>query len=343
MPDPADQIRLPDRAVSIAFQTDKTPAEYIALARLVDQYAFDAVSVYGDAPYQPSYGPLLLMAPHLRRARIGPACVAPSRMAAIDMAGDTALLDQLSGGRAYLGIARGAWLERHGIREVTPPVAAIRDTIAIVTRLLRGDTSGYQGKVYALEAGITLPYAILRPAVPILIGTWGPQLAALAGEVAHEVKIGGSANPAMIPLMQGWIAEGERRAGRPVGAVKVVIGAVCVVDEDGAAAKLAVKRDLALYLPVVAALDRTVQIDPELIQRIDERVVAGDRAGAAALISDDLLAKFAFAGTPDEIAAHAEALFAAGAVRVEFGTPHGLEPERGIRLLGERVLPALSR
>ena len=39
----------------------------------------------------------------------------------------------------------------------------------------------------------------------------------------------------------------------------------------------------------------------------------------------------------------AEALFAAGARRVEFGTPHGLDPEEGIRLLGERVLPALGK
>ena len=47
--------------ISIAFQTDKTPEQYIALAKLVDQYDFDAVSVYCDAPFHPSYGPLLLM------------------------------------------------------------------------------------------------------------------------------------------------------------------------------------------------------------------------------------------------------------------------------------------
>ena len=37
----------------------------------------------------------------------------------------------------------------------------------------------------------------------------------------------------------------------------------------------------------------------------------------------------------------AAALFEAGARRVEFGTPHGLTTARGLRLLGERVLPAL--
>lgn len=330
------------REVSIAFQTDKTPAEYIALAQLVDQYAFDAVSVYGDAPFQPTYSVLMLMAQHLKRARIGSACVAPSRLTPLDMAGNTALLDMLTQGRAYLGIARGAWLERHGIREVKPPLAAIRDSIEVVNRLLSGDDQGYQGQVFQLAAGVRLPYSVKRQRVPILIGTWGQKLAALAGELADEVKIGGSANPEMIPLMQRWVAEGEHQAGRPPGSVGIVIGAVCVVDEDSRAAKNSVKRDLALYLPVVAALDPTVKIDPELLQRMDSLVNAGDRVAAAALISDDLLGRFAFAGSPAEVLEHAQRLFEAGASRVEFGTPHGLRSEIGIRLIGERILPALK-
>src|SRR5689334_14601455 len=91
------------REISIAFQTDKTPTQYRELAQLVDNYDFDAVTVYGDLPFQPSFGPLMLMAPYLHRARLGPACVTPSRMAPLDMAGEVALLDQLTGGRAYLG------------------------------------------------------------------------------------------------------------------------------------------------------------------------------------------------------------------------------------------------
>ena len=36
--------------ISIAFQTDKSSAEYITLAKLVNQYPFDVVSVYCDLP-----------------------------------------------------------------------------------------------------------------------------------------------------------------------------------------------------------------------------------------------------------------------------------------------------
>ncbi len=329
--------------VSIAFQTDKTPAEYRELAQLVNQYAFDVVSVYGDAPYQPSFGPLMLMAPSLDRARLGPACVAPSRMPPVDMAGSIALLDHLTGGRAYLGIARGAWLERHGIRELKPPLAAIRESIDIVCKLLAREEGTYDGSVFHLDSAVSLPYPVYRKSVPILVGTWGHRLGSLAGELADEVKLGGCANPDMIPIMQNWIGEGEQKAGRAPGRVGVVVGAVTVVDRDGRAARNLVKRDLALYLPVVAGLDPTAHIEPELLARIAALVESHRQDEAAALISDDLLAKFAFAGSPEDILAHTQRLFDAGARRVEFGTPHGLTPQEGIRLLGERVLPHLER
>jgi 5,10-methylenetetrahydromethanopterin reductase len=173
---------------------------------------------------------------------------------------------------------------------------------------------------------------VLRSDVPILVGTWGEKLAKVAGELANEVKLGGCANPDMVPLMRRWI-------GNPQ--VGIVVGAVCMVDEDGPAAKHMVKRDLALYLPVVAGLDKTVQVEPELLSRIGALVDANQREQAAALISDDLLRKFAFAGTPAEIAVQTAQIFEAGASRVEFGTPHGIDAATGIKLLGERVIPAL--
>jgi len=64
--------------------------------------------------------------------------------------------------------------------------------------------------------------------------------------------------------------------------------------------------------------------------------------GAARDISDELLASFAFAGTPADIIAQTEALIDAGAARVEYGTPHGVSENIGLKLLGEKVVPAFA-
>ncbi len=328
------------REISIAFQTDKTPSQYIALAQLVDQYDFDAVSVYCDAPFHPSYGPLLLMAPHLSRARIGPAAVSPSRITPIDMAAETALLSQVAKAGVYLGISRGAWLRDHGMTEL--PLQAIRESVEIVRYMLSGESSGYTGQIFQIAPHVRAPYPLPDSPIPIMIGTWGRKLCAIAGEIADEVKVGGSANPDIVPVIRSYIAEGERNAKREIGAVGIALGAVTVVDDDREQARAAARRSVALYLPVVAPLDSTVQVEPELIERLRQHASLNEYDLAASLISDDLLNRFAFAGNAHDLIQHAEHIFAAGAQRIEFGTPHGLIPQNGIRIIGEKVIPALK-
>jgi len=330
------------REVSVAFQSDKTAAEYAALARRAEEYGFDALSVYGDLMFQPPIGPLLIMAQATTRIRLGPASLNPYTLHPVEIAGQIALLDAVSGGRAYLGLSRGAWLDSLGITQ-TKPVTTMREAVAVVRQLLAKERAPFDGAVFQLSAHNVLQYDMPRTAVPLMIGTWGPRLAALAGAVADEVKIGGCVNPAMVPVMRARIAVGARQAGRETNAIGIVLGAVTVVDEDGAAARRRAKEEVALYLPTVAGLDPTLSVDPALLVRMEAAVQQGDRQKAAALISDDLLRPFAFAGSPAEVIAHAEAIFAAGASRIEFGTPHGLTDAHGIQLLGEKVLPALRQ
>lgn len=331
------------RELSIAFQTDKRAGDYIALAKLANQYAFDALTVYCDAPFQPSYGPLLLMAPHVTKARLGPAGIPPSRMHPIDIAAQTALLADMAAGGVYIGLVRGGWLADHGISELKPAISAIREAADIIRLLLAGESAGFKGRVYNIAEHVRAPWPLPSQRIPLQIGTWGEKLAGLAGEIANEVKIGGSANPDVIPLIADYIAAGEARVGRERGAVNIVIGAVSVLDDDREAARWMARKAVALYMPIVSRLDPTLLIDPELMARVEALVQARDDGGAARLVSDDILDRFAFAGDPADIIESCARLYDAGAQRIELGTPHGVsQAASGIRLIGEQVIPALS-
>lgn len=319
------------REVSIAFQSDKSPEEYAELARLAERGGFDVVSVYHDLFSQPAIYPLLLMAQATERVRLGPAALNPFTLHPVEIAGQVAALDAVSGGRAYLGLVRGSWLEELGI-EPARPLAALREAVEVVSRLLTGDTSGLAGEVFSLAEGAGLRYEPPRPRVPLLVGTWAARTAAFAGEVAQELKIGGSANPELVPVLRERIGNDS---------VRIVVGAVTVVDEDGAAARRKARTEAALYFPVVAGLDPTLEVAPRLVENVRRLVAAGDAEAAGELIPDELLDRLAFAGTPAQVASRAAALYDAGAARVEFGTPHGLEPRAGVELLASRVLPAL--
>ena len=310
------------REVGLGLQGNRAPAEYAKIAKLAEGYGFDVLTVFSDLMYQPAIVPLMVAALNSRRIRLGPACLNPFTLHPVEIAGQIAALDLASNGRAYLGLARGAWLDNVGI-EQRRPVKALREAAAIVRLLLARDTRSFQGEVFSVAAGTTLQFEVQRSRVPLLIGTWSPKTAALAGEIADEVKIGGSANPAMVRRMRDLIDVGTQRAGRSTGDVGIVVGAVTVVADDGAAARQLARLAVAMYLDVVGRLDPTTDLPSN------------------EPISDDVLDRFAMAGTPEHVAEQAAALFAAGARRVEFGSPHGLTADDGIRLLGERVLPRL--
>ena len=214
------------KQTSIAFQSDKTAARYVALAKLVDEYDFDVVSVYCDAPYHPSYGVLILMAPHIHRARLGPAVVPPARIHPIDIAANTALLADIAHGGVYVGLARGAWLGDHAITEADRPLTAIREAVDIIRYLLSGRSGGYQGSVYQVAPHVRAPYPLPESPIPLMIGTWGEKLAGIAGEVADGVKVGGTANPDLAAVIRGYVNAGERTAGREMGTVRLVAGSV---------------------------------------------------------------------------------------------------------------------
>ncbi|MBV8480162.1 MAG: LLM class flavin-dependent oxidoreductase [Actinobacteria bacterium] len=287
------------REVGLALQTDKAPGAYAAAARVADDAGFDVVTVFNDLWYQPALPALIEIANATSRVRIGPTCLNPFTLHPVEIAGQIAALDRLSNGRAFLGLAAGAWLDSLGV-DTSRPLTAVREAWEIVRRLLAGDEEGFEGARFSLPPGERLRYEIERPEVPLLVGTWSPRLAAFAGTAAAEVKIGGSANPGMVAVMR-------ERIGNPD--VGIVLGAITVVDRDGDRAREIARREVAMYVDVVGALDPTGATDLE---------------------------SFAFAGTPEEVADQARAVHDAGALRVDFGNPND------IGLLVSDVLPRLA-
>jgi 5,10-methylenetetrahydromethanopterin reductase len=321
--------------ISIALQTDKPWNAYGPLAAQVEALGFDGISVYNDLLYQPAWPALFEMARATHSIRLGPAAVNPFTSHPVNIAGQAALLDEASGGRAYLGLARGAWLDFLGLAPENP-LQAVPEAFACVRHLLKRSPTPLDGSYFPLAGGAALRWQIDRPDLPFLLGSWGPQLVRACLPFIGEVKLGGTANPGAVRWLRSVLAA----AGRPD--IAVVVGAVTVVAVDRQAAREAARRAAALYLPVVADLDPSLELDPALLLQIGEAAGRYDFDRVAGLISDDLLAKFAFAGTPSEVAGQAAALVEAGASRIEFGTPHGINPEQGIRLLGEQVLPVLK-
>lgn len=321
--------------MSVAFQTDKPLSEYGPLAAQVEAYGFDAVSVYNDLYFQPAWPALLEMAKSTNRVRLGPAAVNPFTSHPIQLAGQAALLDEASGGRAYLGLSRGAWLESLGLGRDDAP-RALEEALICIRRLLSGSTEPFDGNHFQLRGGDRLRWEIPRPDLPFLLGSWGPRTIDRCRRLVQEVKLGGTSNPQVVAEYRQLLDRGGE------GSVGLVVGAVTVVDRDRDGARQLARKEAALYLPVIAGLDPHLDLDPDR-RRALKQASAGERPleEIAGWIEDPLLDQVTIAGTPEEVIRRALELVEAGADRIEFGTPHGVTPAVGLELLGREVLPAL--
>ena len=297
--------------LGIGLLTDQEPAAYEAIAGRLDEAGVEVLSVYNDLRYQPAIGPLLLAARVTERLRLGPAALNPFTVHPYEIAGQIAMLDLASAGRAYLGLAKGAWLDQLGIEEERP-LQGLREAVEVIAKLLAGDETGVEGERFRLAPGTTLAYRRERSRMPLMIGSWGRQTIGWAGTVADEIKLGGTANPDLVPLVREWLGAGSR--------TRIVVGCVSVVDDDGEWARERARAAVGPYLEVVARHDPTLELGPG---------------------EEPPLERFAIAGTPEEVAARVHELWRAGADRVELGTPQGRTTPAGIELICDRLLPLL--
>lgn len=123
------------------------------------------ISVFHDLFFPPAVFPLLVMARVTERLRLGPAALNPRTLHPVEIAGQAAALDLASGGRAYVGLVTGSWLEQLGLDE-DRPLTRLREAVEVVRRLLAGDRTGFAGERFVLTPGSGLRFEPLRHEMP---------------------------------------------------------------------------------------------------------------------------------------------------------------------------------
>ncbi len=247
-------------------------------------------------------------------------------------------LDEMSGGRAFLGIGRGAFYDQLGLAP-EKPLTAVKEAIELIAQLLRGDRRGYRGQVFRLAEGAALRWQPPRREVPLVVGSWGPKLAELAGEMAHEVDVGFLLNLDHIRIVKDHLELGAGRVGRDVGGVGVSCGSLTAVAADRTAALAFARHHLSVFLPVLARIPAFPAVDPAELQAVETALRRGGPEEAAGYVAAGTVEAFCLAGTPEDVIRRIEDLVAAGVGHITFCPPLGPDRREAIRLLGASVLP----
>lgn len=314
---------------------------YPELAKIVERYEFTELTIHDIVWWRPLWPIVALVAAATDRVLVGPDVTNPYLRHPADTAANLAGIDELTGGRAILGLGAGGMFERIGLKQPRPR-DAVRECAELVQRLLSRDRTPYQGEIFEATAEAQFNWEPVRPSVPVFIGAFGPKMIAEAATWADEIRPPGIWDT-------GFFADVKQRAEAAAASAGREIQIGCdvwlVMDDDRARARELGRQVLAQFLPMPQFRTQTAfyEIDPEEIAAVGERLSAGDREGAAAQISDATLDTFVAAGTPDEIADGLGALVEAGAGTITFSGRLGPDPVLAIEKLGQTVLPEVRR
>ncbi len=249
-----------------------------------------------------------------------------------------ATLDELSGGRAILGLGPHTdemigWL---GI-PAEDMIARTREAVEKVRALLKGGVVA-GGDAFPWTEQAYLRFEPRRRDLPIYGGGWGSEFLRMTGEVC-DGSLPMVTPPASASLMLAPIFDGLRRAGRDPADFEIAGCAWVSISESGDAARDSIREIVAYFVPYLEqeALD-TIGVTPADVAPIRECIVAGDYRGAASRVTDRMLG-LALVGTSGEVVEQIEGLLEAGVTHVSLGGPLGPDPRRAIELLGDEVLP----
>lgn len=232
-------------------------------------------------------------------------------------------LAEMSGGRAMLGIGPGSsGFHTLGI-DRSRVVTRLREAIELIRLLLTSaENVTYEGQTVRF-INDRLGFGPLPP-VPVVIGTRGPKLLALAGEIADRVVIGGYCSRPTVEWALGHVDRGLTRAGRDPKDLKVSVMVYASIDDDRRRALDAARWGslVALWssLNVLDELPLGVAVPEELLHYMrttqksfhPEAMEPGMR-----LIPDELLGPLSFAGDADDCRAQLQDLARSGDGRVD--------------------------
>lgn len=283
------------------------PDELRTTAQLAESLGYDSIWT-AEAWGNDAFTPLAYIAASTTRLRLGTA-IAQIWGRTPGASAMTALtLQQLSGGRLILGLGVSGpqvvegW---HGV-PFRRPVAATREYVTVLRSMLAGDTKAeFAGDVYSVPfsgegaTGLGRPLrttAKPAPETPILVAALGPKNTAMASEVADGIL------PYLWSPTHWQKAWGDALANAAPG-FKLAPTVFVAIGDDLAKCRDEVRPRIGFHIGAMGSKDQNFY--KQLISRygfeaeaqiVQDKFLSGDRAGAVASVSDELVDELALVG-----------------------------------------------
>lgn len=183
--------------------TEQLFAELVELTLLAEKAGFSTVWIgeHHSMEYTISPSPmpqLAYLAAVTTKIRLGAGTIIAPFWNPLRVAGETALLDVISGGRAEVGLARGAYqFEFDRLAGGMPGKEGgkhLRELIPAVRELWQGDYA-HDGEVWQFPVSTSVPKPVQQPTPPMWVAARDPD--------THDFAVANGCNVMVTPLMKG--------------------------------------------------------------------------------------------------------------------------------------------
>jgi 5,10-methylenetetrahydromethanopterin reductase len=318
---------------------NRPAAEVAEFAAQAEELGFEGIWVAdSQSVFRDAFVTLTLCATRTERVRLATGVTNPVTRHPAVLAGSFATIDELSGGRAVIGIGVGeSAVQTLGLGQAR--LARLEEATHVLRGLLSGDEVVFDG------ARLQMRWPARR--IPIFLASSGPRSLRLAGRVADGVLFQVGADPALVRYALRSIAAGAEEAGRDPGSITRYLRLACSVGADRERVREAAKGYAAVAAGTVFANVPREHLPPDVwedIRQMKERYDYYEHGSATAshaeLLTDRALDAIAIAGTPEEALPRFRELISLGVdgFVLPIATPDPLET---LRVLTDDVITRL--
>ncbi len=311
--------------------------EQLELARTADELGFHSVWV-AETWGQDATVVLGALAATTENVRLGAAILQIPARQPTTTASAISTIDQISGGRAMLGLGLSGPQVSEGWYGVpfVSPLGRTREYLDIVRMALAREKVSYEGKHWQLPAkeglGLGKPLKMIggpvQDSVPIYLGVMGEKTVKQAGQIA-DGWLPAFYSPQYADMLNEPLLAGIEAAGRSRCDVNIAPSVPIALADTVEQARNLLRPILTFYFGAMGAKDKNFYIElatrygfGDVALRCQELFLAGDKFGAAASLTPEIIDLAAIAATPSTLENELSAYAGCGAdtlVALPFG------------------------
>ncbi len=213
-----------------------------------------------------------------------------------------ASIQELSGGRAILGIGAGnpVQITKMGI-ENSKPVQALDEALRIMREMWAGDEVSFEGRVFRIM-GAKMDFTP-RVSIPIYVACGGPLMIRLGSKLGDGVLFNKESPVTMkaaIRRVESAASEFHRKADE----IERAVNLYCLPARNVEEALELIRKDRFFIMLMTLLYPRIIGdagLDQSLFVKMRKTFVSGDIAGAGRMLSDEVIRDFALLGNTDDM------------------------------------------